>query len=118
MRQFRRSDRLSEQILRDVSTLVPQEWGTSVATFINFTRARMSADLKYVTIYWSILGDETKRAEAVSFLENQNKRIRHLLAGQLRLRMLPELIFKFDPSVEESIRLEKLFNEIRSTSRK
>jgi ribosome-binding factor A len=117
MRQFSRSERLGEQILRDVSTLVPHEFGTSVATFINFTRTRMSADLKYATIYWSVLGDETKRAEAQNFLDKQNKRIRHLLAGQLRLRLLPELIFKFDPSVEESIRLEKLFNEIRSTSR-
>jgi len=117
LRQFSRSERLGEQILRDVSTLVPQEFGTSVATFINFTRTRMSADLKYATIYWSVLGDETKRTEAQEFLDRQNKRIRHLLAGQLRLRLLPELIFKFDPSVEESIRLEKLFNEIRSTSR-
>lgn len=118
MRQFSRSERLGEQILRDVSTLVPQEFNSSVATFINFTRARMSNDLKYVTIYWSILGDDLKKAEATSFLENQNKKIRHLLAGQLKLRVLPELIFKFDPSIAESIRLEQLFNEIRSSSRK
>ena len=36
-----------------------------------------------------------------------------MIGSKLRLRNIPEFNFKFDPSIEEGIRIERLLNEIK-----
>lgn len=118
MRQFSRSNRLEEQILRDISMILENEMRDQVPAFITITKVRLSGDLHNATIFYSVLGDEEKRVASEEFLENQKKHIRHLVAKRLRIRQIPEFLFKFDVSIEEGIRLEQLFNEIRDQNKK
>ncbi len=114
MRQFKRSDRLSEQILRDVSVLLEQELAELGAGLVTFTKVKLSDDLRYVTVYYSSLGDNGKRQKVAQYLESENRRIRQEVGRQLSMRHIPEFAFKFDPSIENSVRIEQLLNEIKS----
>jgi len=116
MKQFRRSSRLGEQILRDISTLLEGELTERLSGMITFTNVRLTDDLKYATIYYSVLGENETRTKAADYFERQKKRIRHLVGKNLRMRYIPEFRFKFDPSVEEGLKIEKLLNEIKNES--
>lgn len=116
MRQFKRSTRLGEQILRDISTLLRGELVDHLSAMVTFTHAKVSDDLRYVTVYYSVLGREGDRDAAALYLERERKRIQHQIGRDLRIRRIPELSFKYDPSVEEGIRIEQLLNEIKDDS--
>lgn len=113
MKQFKRSDRLSGQILRDISELLHYELTQAISGMVTFTRVVMSQDLRYAKIYYSVLGSEEQREEVVTYFQRNMKNIRQQIGKNLRVRHIPELTFVFDPSVEEGIHIEKLLNDIR-----
>jgi len=116
VRQFKRSTRLSGQILRDISQILQTELSEKLPGLVTFTRVRMSDDLRYATVYYSFLGEETQREYVAGYLNRERKRIRHQVGSKLHIRHIPEFNFKFDPSVEEGLRIEKLLNQIKESS--
>lgn len=114
MKQYKRSDRLAEQILRDVSELTARDIRENVPGMVTFTHVRLSDDLKYATVFYSYLGDQEGRAIVDDYLLREAKHIRMLVGRNLRVRSIPEFRFKFDPSIEEGIRIEQLLNEIKN----
>lgn len=114
MRQFTRSDRLSEQIRRYISEVVDTDYRGSMPGLITFTYVRLSKDLRYATIYYSVLGDESIRNSVFDFFDRTKKHIRSAVGANLHIRRIPEFTFKFDPSVEEGMKIERLLNEIKS----
>ena len=115
MKQYKRSSRVGEQMLRDISKLVGTEYSDSAPGMITFTHVKVTDDLRYATVYYSCLGQATEQEAVAGFLEREKKRIRHLVGRNLRMRHIPEFRFKFDPSVEEGIRIERLLNEINKS---
>lgn len=115
MKQYKRSTRVGEQMLRDISKVVSSELGSDAPGMITFTHVKLSDDLRYATVYYSCLGEDDKRQQVAGFLEREKKRIRHRVGRNLRLRHIPEFSFKFDVSVEQGIRIERLLDEIKTT---
>lgn len=113
VKQFNRSHRVGEQMLRDISAFFERELSDKIPGMITFTHVKLSADLQNATIYYSYLGRETDPDFAQTFLDREKKKIRHEVGRAMKLRRIPEFAFKFDPSVKEGIRIEQLLNEIK-----
>ena len=113
MRQFRRADRLGEQMRRDISVLLENELAERIDGMVTFTRVRLTDDLRQAKVYFSYLGNEENKQKVEAYLTGEAGRIRSRVGKNLNVRHIPELIFVFDPSDEESIRLEQLFDEIK-----
>jgi len=118
MRQFKRSDRLSAQILRDISGLLVSELAMVAPGLVTFTRVKLSDDLRYARVYFSYLGKTEDRDTVTLYLEKERRHIRARIGESLRMRHIPEFDFRFDPSIEEAIRIEQLLNEIKGEGRK
>jgi ribosome-binding factor A len=112
--QYNRSNRVGEQMLRDISSFFARELSDKIPGMITFTHVKLSADLQNATVYYSYLGQESEEGFAQTFLDREKKRIRHEVGRDMQLRRIPELTFKFDPSIEEGIRIEQLLNEIKN----
>lgn len=113
MRQFKRSDRLAEQIRRDLSELLDSELSERGYGMVTFTHVKLSRDLRNARVYYSFLGDENGREQVQEYFSRERRRIRSDIGRNLRVRHIPELSFEFDPSVEEGMRIEQLLNEIK-----
>ena len=114
MRQFRRADRVAEQILRIISEDLENDLAEHVPGMVTFTRVDLSSDLRYARVYYSHLGREEDRDKVGEYLDQEKRRIRHLVGSKLHVRHMPELNFRYDPSVAEGVRIEQLLNEIKS----
>lgn len=112
MRQFKRSQRLSGQMLKDISQLLEGELSELVPGMVTFTQVRLTDDLRYAKVYYSYLGNEEDKVRVGEYLMQERRRIRHEVGRLLHVRNIPELDFRFDPSIEEGIKIEKLLNEI------
>jgi ribosome-binding factor A len=113
MRQFKRVDRVRNQMLRDVRSLLEHECASHLDAMVTFTDVEMSDDLRYATIYYSVLGDEESKRKTSTYFSKIKKRVQSQLGDLLRIRQTPVIRFEFDSSVERGMRIEKLLNEIR-----
>lgn len=114
MRQFKRSTRLGEQILRDISQVFLLDYSMKAPDLVTFTHVKLTDDLRYATIYYSCLGDADKQNAVAEYLSREKKSIRHSVGKNLHTRFIPEFTFKFDPSIAEGIKIEKLLNEVKN----
>ena len=80
--------------------------------FLTVTRCEVSADLQHARVYYTTLGDEKARRESARALERASPFLRRQLAGRLRLRRAPELLFFFDESVERHDRIERILRDL------
>jgi len=112
MRQFKRPDRIRSQMLRDVRVLLEQEYAGNLGAMVTFTDVEISNDLKYATIFYSVLGEENAKKKAYSYLNKITKRVQAELGNLLSIKHTPEIKFEFDPSIERGMKIEKLLNEI------
>lgn len=113
MKQYKRSDRLQEQMLRDISQLLEGRLKDVAGGLVTFTRVRLTSDLRNATVYYSFLGSEEHHDKIIAYLAKEKGRIRSEVGKGLSVRYIPEIQFKFDPSIEDSIRMEQLFEQIR-----
>ncbi len=114
MKQYKRSVRIGEQILRELPAAIAGPLEERFAGLVTFTRVRVTDDLRYCTVYYSYLGKDTVRDSVDKFLQKEAGRIRKEVGGPLSIRHIPEFRFEFDPSVEEGLKIEKLLNEIKN----
>ena len=82
--------------------------------FITVTEVSSSPDLSYVKAYLSIFNVKNNKA-AMELVNLYNKQIRKILAGKIKnsVRIIPELNFLEDNSLENALKFDKLFDQLR-----
>ena len=106
---FPRSRRVAQQIQRTLSELIRRELKDPRLGMITLTEVRVSKDLSYATIYYSVLGGQPQHTNAI--LENAADLLRGPLGRALSLRHSPELRFVRDELIENGARLSALINK-------
>ncbi len=105
--------KVSEQIRRELVTILPEAVFHDKINFVSVTGMDLSRDFKFATIYVTVIGnDVVMRDELVALLNERHGEIRHLLAKRLTTRTVPEITFVYDKSVEYGARMEKLLHDI------
>jgi ribosome-binding factor A len=115
--QGARPARIAEQIREELGALVTRGVKDPGLGLITFTHARVSADLQVAHVYYTALGSERDRRETARALERAAPYLRRQVAGRLRLRRAPELIFHYDEHVARVERVEELFKQIHDEPR-
>lgn len=87
----------------------PRVTGLVTVTGVDVTR-----DLRHARVYVSILGTETEKQATMEGLESVRGYLRAKLGRTLRLRVTPELDFKYDASIAHAARIDSLLEQIRS----
>jgi ribosome-binding factor A len=112
MQPYKRSERLGELILAEVSDLVAREIKDPRIGFVTFTRVQLSDDLRFTKIFASILGSEEEKARTLQGLSSATGYIRRHLGRVLRLRYTPELTFLADESLAQGAKIAQLLRQI------
>lgn len=113
MKDFKRADRLSSQIRRELSNLLIDTLPPPIDTIITITEVSLTKDLRIGKIYYSVYGDNNAIDRADKFIKKNTKRLRMELAGKIRIKFMPELVFYYDPSIEREQRISELFDRIK-----
>lgn len=100
-------------MLRDMSFAMESEMVENAPSMVTFTHVKVSKDLRHATFYYSVLSDDEGREKVADYLERYKGRLRSLVGQNLHIKHIPEFEFKYDPSIVDGIRMEKLFDKIR-----
>lgn len=107
-----RTGRVSEQIKKEISILIQTELKDPRIGFVTVTGVDLTNDLSQAKIYLSVFGDDEQKNNSLKALDKANGFLRSELGQRIKLRHVPELIFKIDESIEYGSRIEKLLTEI------
>ena len=80
-------------------------------TMISVTRVETTPDLRYAKVYVSFL-EEDKAADAMKGLKSAGGYLRREVAGALKLRYTPELMWALDDSITYGAKLLSLINSL------
>ncbi|HNZ54356.1 MAG TPA: 30S ribosome-binding factor RbfA [bacterium] len=109
-----RQRRIATAIKKFVSTLMLSEYGDSPVSMITISKVTVMPDLRSAKIFYSTF-DSGSVDKIQEYLDLKTKNIRFKLASHLKtLKFAPEIKFVYDDSVEKIIRLEKIFDSIKS----
>ncbi|MBR9828971.1 MAG: 30S ribosome-binding factor RbfA [Oceanospirillales bacterium] len=115
-RDFKRTDRIGDQIQRDLASLIQREIKDPRLGMVTISYVKVSKDLGYADIYFTVMaiGDQAEQdvVKATSqVLNNASGFLRTELARSIKLRVMPHLRFHFDESVERGRHLHGLIEK-------
>lgn len=96
---------LSEIFLTDIKD-------PRVSKMIGVTRVDVTPDLKYAKVYVSIYDTEEKVEETLEGLRKGEGFIRNRINDKVKLRRIPSLTFVHDKSIEYSVNISKLIDQV------
>jgi len=105
-KSYPRSRRVAQQAQQVLSDLIRRELRDPRLGMVTLTEVRMSKDLGYATVYYSVLGADPDVAQGI--LESTSGMLRGLLGRALGLRHSPELRFVRDELIESGAKLSAL----------
>ncbi|MCZ2108255.1 MAG: 30S ribosome-binding factor RbfA [Dehalococcoidia bacterium] len=82
---------------------------------VTITEVQVSPDLRHATVFVSHLGSEDERAEVIEGLRHSAHYLHRELMHRLDMRSVPELDFRFDPSIERGARLAELIHQVSAS---
>ena len=113
-KEYSRSQRMAEQIRREMSELVRDEIKDPRVNWVSFTAVKVSRDLSSAVIYFTVLNDD-EREQAEEGLNKASGFIRRELGKRIRSRIVPSLRFVYDVSIERGTSMESLIAKARSS---
>jgi ribosome-binding factor A len=108
-KSFPRSRRVAQQLQRALSELARRELRDPRLGMLTFTEVRMSNDLSYATVYYSVLGGDQEQAQEI--LDAAADQLRGPVGRALGLRHSPELRFVKDELIEGGAKLSALISK-------
>lgn len=107
-----RSARMAEEIRIQISDILAHHLSDPRLAWISVVRVDLSADMGHAKIFVSALGDEATQEASLRVLARARGAIRSELSHRLRSRKLPQLEFRADHSIAESIRIQGILSEL------
>lgn len=111
-RGFNRTDRIADQIQRDLALLLQREIKDPRVGLPTISSVKVSKDLAYADVYitFMAINEPDKVKQALAVLDNASGLLRSLLSKSIKLRVMPRLRFHYDQTIVEGPRISALIN--------
>ncbi len=115
MANFARTERVAQQIQRELAELVRLEVNDPRVRLVTITGVDVANDYSHAKIFFTRL--DGGHEEAQLGLERAAGFLRSRLAHSLKLRVMPQLHFVYDASVERGSHLSQLIEQAVASDR-
>ncbi len=116
-REFKRTDRVAEQLQREMAQVIQMELKDPRVGMVTVSAVDVSRDLCYATVFVTFLGideDEKSINLALSVLNQASGFVRSLIGKRMKMRIVPQIKFEFDASIARGSELSSLIKKARN----
>ena len=110
-KDYSRTLRIADQIQRELADLIRNELKDRRVGMITLTGVEVSQDYAHAKVFYTTLGSDEDNFLTDKGLKHASRFLRGQLSNRLRLRLVPQLQFIYDESVEQGIRLSELIDK-------
>jgi ribosome-binding factor A len=108
-----RPERVQEALRQEISKAVLEEIKDPRVGFLTITKVELTKDLRYAKVYFSVLGGAKEKALALKGLNSAKGYIKGIVADRISLRLVPEISFRIDESIEHTKEIYDLLKRIK-----
>ena len=106
-----RARKLADRIQQVVAEMLERRIKDPRLGFVTVTDARLTADLREATVFYTVFGSDAERADSAAALESAKGVIRSEVGRQTGLRHTPTLTFTHDPLPDSARHINDLLAE-------
>jgi ribosome-binding factor A len=107
-----RPSRVSEEFREILAEEIPRLKDPRIG-FVTVVGVRVTPDLRRARVFFTTMGDDRARRATAAALRSARGRLRKVIGDQVRMKVLPDLEFEEDESVETADRIEQLLQQVR-----
>ena len=107
-REFSRSDRVASQMQREMADLIRTQVKDPELGMVTLSDVELSRDLAVGKLFVSFLGAKLTPNKCIKQLNDMVPELRRELGKRIRIRVLPELRFVYDDSIERGMHMDSL----------
>ncbi|MCX5666257.1 MAG: 30S ribosome-binding factor RbfA [Candidatus Omnitrophica bacterium] len=108
-----RPERVQEALRQEISKVALEEIKDPRIGFLTITKVELTKDLRFAKVYFSVLGGAKEKALALKGLNSAKGYIKGIVADRIKLRLVPDLSFRIDESIEHTKEIYDLFEKIK-----
>jgi ribosome-binding factor A len=115
-KEYSRTQRIGEQIQRDLAQLIQRDVKDPRIGMVTISFVKVARDLGYAEVYFTVMpfgeqNEEDAVSAAAEVLKDAAGYLRTELAQNMQLRTVPKLRFHFDASIDRGRRLHSLIEQ-------
>jgi len=107
-----RTRRIDALLQEEISELITREVHDPRVGFLTVTSVETAPDLGQARVWVSVIGSDDEEAATLRALQHAMPFVRRRLGERLRLKRIPELTVRSDPTVERGTRLMHLIQQL------
>lgn len=115
---FKRAERVSDQMKQEIADILMRRIKDPRIGFVTVTDVDLADDLRNAKVFVSVYGSDAEKEASLKGLRSAAPFIRSELGKRMRMRYMPELLFRFDATVERGAHIMELLREIEEKDKK
>jgi len=119
-RQYSRTQRIGDQIQRELAVMIPREVKDPRLGFVTVTGVDVTRDIGHAKVFFTVMGDNSPELinGNVEVLNDAAGYLRMLLGKAMRLRSVPALHFHYDESISRGAHMSALIEKAVSADQR
>jgi len=117
MGPFKRSDRVAGVLRDNIAAIIQNELKNPEIGFVTVTSVQLSRDLRSARVYVTILGSDEDKDQTLEILKNSIASIKNRLRKRVSLKYMPELQFRYDPSLDQGERIDEILDSLNQDNK-
>jgi ribosome-binding factor A len=109
---YKRSERVSDQMKQEIADILMRKIKDPRIGFVTVTDVDVADDLRNAKVFVSVYGGDEEKKASLQGLKSAAPFIRSELGKRMRMRFIPELLFRFDATVERGAHIMELLRSI------
>ena len=109
-----RASRLGETLKEEISLMIREDLKDPRIGFVTVTSVEVADDLGHAKVFISVLGDEQTSKDSMEALKRASGYVRSEIGKRIRLRHVPEIVFKYDSSIQHGAHIAELLREVHT----
>ncbi|MCL1104273.1 30S ribosome-binding factor RbfA [Shewanella algicola] len=112
-KEFSRTRRIAQQLQQELAMVLQRDMKDPRIGFVTVNDVDVSRDLSYAKVFVTFFEEDIELVQQkVDALSAAAPYIRTLVAGRMKLRVMPELRFVYDSSLVEGMRMSNLVTQV------
>ena len=108
-----RQEQVRKLLKVEISEIIHREMRDPRLGFVTITDVKISPDLKYARVFMSIMGDQKQQEIGLAALKHASGFVRGELGKRIRMRIIPEIEFQIDESIERGARIFEILQQVK-----
>lgn len=107
-----KTDRLEALVQRELTMILRNEVKDNLG-FITITAVKITNELSFMFVYYTVFGTKEELEKTQQALDRAKGFIKNQIAARVKMRKVPELVFKIDESIDKGMKIDSILKTIK-----